>query len=98
MLGQRTTAEWLELCEENGIPATEAATLDELVSQLPIDEHPVAGPYRVIPPPEQFSETPPSVRRAAPKIGEHGRQVLSEIGYDAAAIDGLISDGVLTTP
>ncbi|WP_419853699.1 CaiB/BaiF CoA transferase family protein [Candidatus Poriferisodalis sp.] len=98
VLGQRTTAEWLELCEEHGIPATEAATLDELVSQLPIDEHPVAGPYRVIPPSEQFSETPPSVRRPAPGIGEHGRQILSEIGYDTEAIDGLIGDGILTTP
>ena len=98
VLGQRTTAEWLELCEEHGIPATEAATLDELVSDLPIDEHPVAGPYRVIPPPEQFSKTPPSVRRAAPKIGEHGREILNEIGYQAETIEGLIGDGILTTP
>ncbi len=98
VLDQRTTAEWLELCSEHGIPATEAATLDELVSQLPVEEHPVAGPYRSIPPPEQFSETPPSVRRPAPRIGEHSREVLAEIGYDVETIDGLVDTGVLSTP
>ena len=98
VLTQRTTADWLEFCEEHGIPATQAATLDELIDELPIDEHPVAGQFRVIPPPEQFSETPPSIRRPAPGIGEHGREILSEAGYDTAEIDGLIDAGVLTVP
>lgn len=98
VLGQRTTAEWLELCTEHGIPATEAATLDEIVSVLPIDEHPVAGPYRVIPPPEQFSETPPGVRRPAPGIGEHGREILAEVGYDTGTIDSLVDSGILSVP
>lgn len=98
VLDQRTTAEWLELCAKHGIPATEAATLDELVSQLPVDEHPVAGPFRVIPPPEQFSETPPSVRRPAPRIGEHGQEILAEIGYGTEKIDTLIDSGILSVP
>lgn len=95
VLTQRTTAEWLRFCDEHGIPATEAATLDELIEQLPIDEHPVAGPFRVIPPPEQFSETPLSIRRPAPGIGEHGREILTEIGYNTAEIDSLIDDSIL---
>ena len=98
VLGQRTTAEWLELCQERGIPATEAATLDEIVSALPIDEHPTAGPYRVIPPPEQFSETPATLRRPAPRIGEHGRAILAEVGYDADEITSLIDSGILSVP
>ena len=98
VLGRRTTAEWLELCTEHGIPATESATLDELVGELPVDEHPTAGTYRVIPPPEQFSETPPSVRRPAPRIGEHGREILAEVGYEADAIDSLIDSGIISMP
>ena len=98
MLTQRTTAEWLEFCAEHGIPATEAATLDEFVEQLPVDTHPVAGPYRVIPPPEQFSETPAGIRRPAPGIGEHGREILAEVGYDAASIDDLEAEGILASP
>lgn len=98
VLRQRTTAEWLAFCEEHRIPATEAATLDDLVEQLPVATHPVAGPYRVIPAPEQFSETPADVRRPAPGIGEHGREILTEIGYDPDAIDELESRGILTLP
>ncbi len=96
VLGQHTTAEWLELCAKHGIPAAEAATLNEMVSDLPIDEHPVAGAYRVIPPPERFSETPLSVRRPAPRIGEHGREILAEIGYGEEQIERLIDLGVLS--
>ncbi len=58
----------------------------------------MAGPFRVIPPPEQFSETPPSIRRPAPGIGEHGREILTEIGYDTVEIDSLVDTGVLTAP
>ena len=98
VLSQRTTANWLEFCEAHGIPAIEAATLDELIEQLPVDEHPVAGPYRVIPPPEQFSETPAGIRRPAPGIGEHGREILSEIGYHATSIDEVEAEGILASP
>lgn len=95
VLPRRTTAAWLEFCAAHGIPATSAATLDDLVEELPFAEHPAAGTYRVIPPPERFSATPPSVRRPAPGIGEHSREVLSDIGYDAATLDELEASGVL---
>ncbi|MEM7091656.1 MAG: CoA transferase [Actinomycetota bacterium] len=95
ILPERTTADWLTYCREKGIPAAPMASLDELVHDLPIAEHPTAGAYRVIPPAERFSATPQSVRRPAPRIGEHGREVLSEIGYHARAIDDLVGDQVL---
>lgn len=98
MLPQRTTAEWLAFCDENQIPATEAATLEDLVAELPLAEHPVVGTYRQIPPPEQFSLTPPSIRRPAPLVGEQGREVLAEVGLDNSTIDALLADGVLHIP
>jgi len=98
MLPQRTTAEWLAFCDENQIPATEAATLQDLVAELPLAEHPLVGTYRQIPPPEDFSRTPPKIRRPAPRIGQQGREVLSEVGWDAAKIDALIANGVLHLP
>ncbi len=97
VLPERTSAEWLEFCADHGIPATEVASLDELLAELPIEEHPVVGAYRIIPPPERFSETPPSIRRPAPRIGEHGREVLAEIGYDPGTLDILEADGILGT-
>jgi crotonobetainyl-CoA:carnitine CoA-transferase CaiB-like acyl-CoA transferase len=95
ILRHRTTAEWLELLHRHGIPASPVATLDELVSALPEADHPVAGRYRVIPPPVRFGRTPASVRRPAPLPGEHSEEVLAEAGLGAAEISRLRREGVL---
>jgi crotonobetainyl-CoA:carnitine CoA-transferase CaiB-like acyl-CoA transferase len=91
----RTTAEWLAFCDRERIPAAAVATLDELVEELPIAEHPVIGSYRVIPPPVRFSATPASVRRPAPLVGQHTKEVLAEAGLDDDEITSLIDRGVV---
>ncbi len=98
ILPQRTTEEWLDFCTEHGIPATRATTLDELIEGLPLEEHPTAGSYRLIPPAERFSETPARLHRHAPRVGEHSREVLREIGFDATELDALEDAGVLGRP
>lgn len=95
ILLERPTDEWLALCAAQGIPATRAASLDDLVEELPLASHPTAGAYRSIPPPVRYGSTPASVRRPAPVPGEHGREVLAELGYDRAELDALQADGVL---
>jgi crotonobetainyl-CoA:carnitine CoA-transferase CaiB-like acyl-CoA transferase len=75
----RTTQQWLGFCRANGIPATRVASLQDLVDELPVAEHPVTGRYRVIPPMANFSATPASVRRPAPLIGEHTAEVVAEV-------------------
>jgi crotonobetainyl-CoA:carnitine CoA-transferase CaiB-like acyl-CoA transferase len=45
--------------------------------------------------PARFEKTPASVSRPAPRLGEHGREVLAALGYDAAAIDALVQDGTV---
>ena len=40
-----------------------------------------------------WSGTPPTIRRLAPRLGEHSREVLAEAGYDAGEIDRLIDTG-----
>jgi crotonobetainyl-CoA:carnitine CoA-transferase CaiB-like acyl-CoA transferase len=95
ILLQRTTDEWLAFCEQEHIPATAAAVLDDIVGSLPLAEHPHAGRYHVIPPPVAFSATPASVRRPAPLPGEDGRAVLAEVGYGEAELDALEAAGVL---
>ena len=45
--------------------------------------------------PARFDKTPASVSRPAPRLGEHGREVLAAIGYDAAAIDALVRAGTV---
>ena len=58
VLATRTTAFWLDFCGREGIPATEVATLDDLVAALPVDHHPIAGDYRSVPPPVRFAASP----------------------------------------
>ncbi|MEM7326733.1 MAG: CoA transferase, partial [Actinomycetota bacterium] len=95
---ERRTDEWLAFCETEGIPCTAVATLDELVDELPLDEHPLFGTHRVIPHPVRYGETPASIHRPAPALGEHGRELLTEVGYDRATIDRLATDGTLVLP
>jgi len=93
VLATRPAARWLAFCAEHGIPAARAATLDELIDALPEDEHPLAGPYRVIPPPVRFGRTPASVRRPAPLAGQHTAEVLAEAGLTDDQIAALLADG-----
>jgi formyl-CoA transferase len=71
------------------------ADLEDLVAALPLAEHPVIGPYRVIPSGVRFDTTPTSVRRHAPLIGEHGDEVLLQAGYSAAEVAALRESGAL---
>ena len=57
--------------------------------------HPQAGATKAIGCPLHFSATPTQITRPAPLLGEHTREVLAEYGYDDAAIDALIADGVV---
>ncbi len=99
IVATKTTAEWLELCRRVGIPAAEVADLDDLVDALPDADHPVAGPYKSIPPPARFSRTPASAkRRPAPLPGQHNREVLGEVGLSSEEIDALEKAGVLRSP
>ena len=95
ILATRRTDEWLVFCAQEGIPATGAASLNDLVENLPLADHPTGGRYRVIPPPVRFSATPASVRSPAPMSGQDGREVLGAIGYDEAELDALEEAGVL---
>jgi crotonobetainyl-CoA:carnitine CoA-transferase CaiB-like acyl-CoA transferase len=91
----RTTGQWLAFCREQGIPASPVTTLDELVDALPDARHPEAGGHKVIPPPVRFSATPAAVRRPAPLVGQHNREVLSEVGLSEDEILALEASGVL---
>jgi crotonobetainyl-CoA:carnitine CoA-transferase CaiB-like acyl-CoA transferase len=49
---------------------------------------------RVMRSPYCFSETPNTIDRLAPRIGEHSTEILREAGYAPSEIATLIADGV----
>ena len=59
-------------------------------------EHPTAGTVRVIAPAVKMSETPATIERPAPLVGQHGREILAEFGLSKEAIADLEKSGDMT--
>jgi crotonobetainyl-CoA:carnitine CoA-transferase CaiB-like acyl-CoA transferase len=63
---------------------------------LPRVEHPGSRSQATVPGvPVKLSVTPGSVRHRAPRLGEHTREVLLEMGVAASAVDQLAQQGVV---
>jgi len=100
-VAKRSTGDWLETLERAGVPATPVRTLEELLDDPHLletgfwqtHEHPTDGTLRVPSPASRFSRTPTGVRRLAPRLGEHTREVLREAGYADAEVDALCAAG-----
>lgn len=94
----RTTAEWEELLLRIDVPHTAFAKLSEVTEQPHLKavglfqdlDHPTEGKIRQARPPARFSKSPASVRRLAPRLGQHTREILQEAGYAGAEIEALI--------
>lgn len=99
----RTSAEWLALCQEKDIPATAILSLDDIpdhphlkaVGLFQEMEHPTEGPTRQMRPPIAFTDSPASIRRQAPTLGQHNGEVLAELGFTGDEIASLSAQGVL---
>ncbi|MDB5470560.1 MAG: CoA transferase [Caulobacter sp.] len=92
---QRTTAEWLAFCKDNDIPVGVIANLDDIVRELPIEKHPAAGDYRLIPPPVRYGRSPGEAHIPAPLIGQDTEAVLLAAGLTQDDVEALWRDGVI---
>jgi len=94
----RTTAEWEELLLDLDVPHAAFTRLTALgeqphlraVDMFPELDHPSEGRIRQARPSAMFSENPPGVHRAAPRLGEHSHEVLRELGYSDSEIEDLV--------
>ena len=75
----------------------EIEALDQVVHNetLAEYEHPHSGRIRQAGPVAAFGATPSEVRRLAPALGEHTREVLFELGRTATEVADLIDEGVV---
>lgn len=93
------TAYWLERLKAADIPCGPVNPLAELpddehlaaVDFFPRAEHPSEGPIRIVRPPVQFGEADCALRRPAPRLGEHSREILREAGLSEAAVTDLLA-------
>ena len=95
IIATRTTAFWVEYCEAHDIPAGAVRSIDEIVAELPVITHPIAGEYHHIPPPVRWSGFPEQPPRPAPRPGEHSREILAGVGYTAEEISALHEAGAV---
>lgn len=101
-LAGNTTAFWVDTLNAAGVPcgpvhSVEAVFQDpQLLAQdmLLHVPHPGHGTVRMLGFPMKLSGTPCRVRRPAPRLGEHGDEILAELGYAEAERDALRRDGV----
>ncbi len=82
-----TTAKWLQELERVGIPAAPVLAHDQVFADRQVQhrqmvvavEHAAAGHGHTLGTPLKFSETPSSVRRPAPRLGEHTQEIMAEL-------------------
>jgi crotonobetainyl-CoA:carnitine CoA-transferase CaiB-like acyl-CoA transferase len=94
---------WIELLDEAGIPCGAINTIDQvfedpqvehLAMARPVD-HPRLGAQRLVGTPINFDGLQDEIRSPTPEAGQHGAEILAQLGYDEAAIAGLRSKGVI---
>ena len=103
VLRTRTTAEWMTLFEAYDVPCAPALTRAEVIrhpqvigSDIIVEyDHHSAGRLRQARAPAQFEAMPTTIRTGAPLLGEHGSEILKELGYDKGEIERLRDDGAL---
>ncbi len=105
LIVSRTTADWLEILAAADIPCAPVNALEDLftdphlqaVEFFKVATHPTEGDIRVIGSPVTYSGTPANAYRPAPSLGQHGAELMREIGISDAEIARLTEAGVTTT-
>ena len=102
-LEANTTAHWLTVLDQAEIPcgpindivAAFAQPGAQALDMTVVVEHPVLGALKQAGIPFRLGATPASIRTAPPLLGEHSREVLTELGYAEADIDAMAAAGVI---
>jgi crotonobetainyl-CoA:carnitine CoA-transferase CaiB-like acyl-CoA transferase len=93
---ERTRAEWTEFAAHNDCCLEPVLDLDEAMASdlvnarqmvVELDQPGAAEPVRQLGVPVKLSRTPGGVHAPGPGLGEHTREVLESLGYDAGALE-----------
>jgi crotonobetainyl-CoA:carnitine CoA-transferase CaiB-like acyl-CoA transferase len=100
----KTTREWLDIMLGLDLWVSQVNDQSEVADDPQVKhnktfvdiKHPKAGKLTVTNIPFTMSETPGRIRRPSPLIGEHGPEILSELGYNKKDIQRLIDENILS--
>lgn len=103
---KRSTAEWLKVLSEADIPCAPMNSIDDVIADEHLNStgmiqeemHPTEGKLRTTRAATQWSRTPTKAQCGAPRLGEHGPEVLQTAGYSDDEIRALAAAGVTTLP
>ena len=103
-LGHKTTDEWVELFDKLDVPAARYNTIDELMTDPHLkdvgffreEEHPTEGKIRRSKLANVFSGGARERESHAPLYGEHSREILKELGYNAAEVETMVAGKAVT--
>jgi crotonobetainyl-CoA:carnitine CoA-transferase CaiB-like acyl-CoA transferase len=100
---RRTSADWLARFEKAGLPAGPIYNMKEvleneqtqarnMVTEVP---HQTLGSTKTLGAAVKFSRTPGEVRRGAPVLGQHTREILAELGFSADEVARMEREGAV---
>jgi crotonobetainyl-CoA:carnitine CoA-transferase CaiB-like acyl-CoA transferase len=100
----KTTAEWLDIMlgldlwvsgvnNQPEVPSDPQVIHNKTFIEI---EHPKAGKISVTNIPFSMSETPGQISRPSPLIGQHGPEILRELGFSETEIQNLIRDRIIS--
>ena len=103
ILAGRTTAQWMEVFDAGGVPASPVRFVEELIDDPQVVangyvvelDHDLTGPQKMVAPPWKMSDSPVVPQGAAPPLGRDTRDVLLELGFAEAEIRALAEAGAI---
>jgi crotonobetainyl-CoA:carnitine CoA-transferase CaiB-like acyl-CoA transferase len=106
MTQTRPTVHWIKILQEGGVPCARIQDYSQvfndpgLISRDYFTElpHMTLGNVRSLGNPMRFSDTPVQMKVAGPLLGQHSREVLTELGMSDREVQALIDKGVLKSP
>ncbi|ALM87110.1 CaiB/BaiF CoA-transferase family protein [Bordetella sp. N] len=99
---EKTTAEWMTLLEQADVPFMPMHDLRSILDDPQLKatgffidaDHPSEGHIRTMRVPVRWQNNPvDTLRRHAPRLGEHTREVLAQLGYTQTEVDAMLAAG-----
>ncbi len=96
LIAERTVEEWNQVLERAHVPGGPVLTIPETFAgpaahMVEHVAHPAAGEIGLVRSPIRFGPERPGSRLPPPRLGEHGEEVLTELGYDPAQVRDLLA-------